>query len=65
MGHHYPRAGAETRRFAGQEATGLATGVSRRVEVVDIEELREENEKLRLLVVELSRIVARNVTERK
>ena len=65
MGHHTPRAGAETRRFAGQDTTVTTAGLSRRIEVVDIEELREENEKLRSLVVELSRIVARHVTERK
>jgi hypothetical protein len=65
MGHHSPRTDslrtdAEFKHLVEQTATRLP-----RRDELGIHELLEENEKLRALVVELSRIVARNALEKK
>lgn len=57
MGHHHPRAETEIKYLGEKKA-------ARRNEL-GVDELLEENERLRALVVELSQIVARNVLERK
>ena len=57
MGQHHPRTVSEI-KYLAERNTG-------RREDLDVDELLEENEKLRTLVVELSRIVARNALERK
>ena len=60
MGHHYPRSDAEVRHLVEHNLTREP----RRAEL-DVSELRAENEQLRTLVIQLSRIVARNALERK
>jgi hypothetical protein len=57
MGQHHPRTVSEIKYLAEK-------GSARR-DAFSVDELLEENEKLRALVVELSRIVARNAIERK
>lgn len=57
MSHHHQRADAEIKYLAEKKAA--------RRDELGVNELLEENERLRSLVVELSQIVARNVLERK
>lgn len=59
MSHHYPRNDSDSAQLA-QGATRLP----RRLEA-GVDDLLAENEQLRSLIVELSRIVARNALERK
>ncbi len=57
MSQHHPRNVSEIKYLAEKKSV--------RRDELSVDELLDENEKLRALVVELSRIVARNALERK